>query len=91
MSIALQFGNNYKLMNIVESFLFHSINFLYSRFAIFAPFLMAISVSSFQFMRSRVNGSRGSCVQFVPESDADKTLLFESRFESGNLGRVVQV
>ena len=38
-----------------------------------------------------MNGSRGSCVQFVPDSDTDKTLLFESRFESGNLGRVVQV
>ena len=46
---------------------------------------------SSQFQRSRVNGSRGSCVQAIPESDSDKTLIFESRFESGNLGRVVQV
>ena len=38
-----------------------------------------------------MNGSRGSCVQYLPDSDLDKTLVFESRFESGNLGRVVQV
>lgn len=28
---------------------------------------------------------------FVPESETDKTLVFESRFESGNLRRAIQL
>ncbi|XP_055899490.1 uncharacterized protein LOC106064887 isoform X26 [Biomphalaria glabrata] len=48
--------------------------------------------SSF-FMKSRVGGSRNGCDQcsISLESENDTTLIFESRFESGNLGKAVQV
>ncbi|GFO29466.1 cytosolic carboxypeptidase 2 [Plakobranchus ocellatus] len=48
--------------------------------------------SSF-FMKSRVGGSRNGCEQCAVnlESDSDTTLIFESRFESGNLGKAVQI
>nr|KAG5693866.1 hypothetical protein BaRGS_009922 [Batillaria attramentaria] len=45
------------------------------------------------FMRSRVGGSRNGCSKCCVdlESDNDTTLLFESRFESGNLAKAVKV
>ncbi|CAD5117165.1 DgyrCDS5968 [Dimorphilus gyrociliatus] len=45
------------------------------------------------FMRARVGGFRGGCrqVSISLENENDKTLLFESRFESGNLAKAVQV
>ncbi|XP_067655304.1 cytosolic carboxypeptidase 2-like isoform X4 [Haliotis asinina] len=45
------------------------------------------------FVRSRVGGSRTGCEQvgYVPKSKEDTTLVFESRFESGNLAKAVQV
>ncbi|XP_070199558.1 cytosolic carboxypeptidase 2-like isoform X1 [Littorina saxatilis] len=45
------------------------------------------------FMRSRVGGSRNGCSKcsIDLESDNDNTLLFESRFESGNLAKAVKV
>ncbi len=44
-------------------------------------------------MRSRVGGSRGgpSQVSVHLENENDTTLLFESRFESGNLAKAVQM
>ncbi|GFS24864.1 cytosolic carboxypeptidase 2 [Elysia marginata] len=48
--------------------------------------------SSF-FMKSRVGGSRNGCDPCAVnlESESDTTLIFESRFESGNLGKAVQI
>ncbi|XP_071100297.1 cytosolic carboxypeptidase 2-like isoform X3 [Haliotis cracherodii] len=45
------------------------------------------------FVRSRVGGSRTGCEQvgYIPKSKEDTTLVFESRFESGNLAKAVQV
>ncbi|CAH1259091.1 AGBL2 [Branchiostoma lanceolatum] len=45
------------------------------------------------FMRSRVGGSRGPLKDITVKlkDENDKTLIFESRFESGNLMKVVQV
>ncbi|XP_076450580.1 uncharacterized protein LOC143286741 isoform X3 [Babylonia areolata] len=45
------------------------------------------------YMRSRVGGSRNGCSKCSVdlESDNDTTLLFESRFESGNLAKAVKV
>jgi len=47
---------------------------------------------SLQFVRSRVGGARSGPSQCaVPLSNPDdKTLIFESRFESGNLAKVVK-
>jgi hypothetical protein len=44
-------------------------------------------------MKSRVGGSKNGCepCSVELESEMDTTLLFESRFESGNLGKAVQV
>ena len=44
-------------------------------------------------MRSRVGGSRGGPTQVAVqlETEEDTTLQFESRFESGNLAKAVQV
>ena len=44
-------------------------------------------------MRSSIGGNRGGCIQVNADhaTENDKTLIFESRFESGNLGRAVQV
>lgn len=48
---------------------------------------------TFQFLRSRVGGSRNGVSQATVSlaEENDKTLLFESRFESGNLAKAVQV
>ncbi|BFZ04187.1 hypothetical protein BsWGS_07225 [Bradybaena similaris] len=48
--------------------------------------------SSF-FTKSRVGGSRNGCEQCSVKlkSNTDTTLIFESRFESGNLGKAIQV
>ncbi|KAK6191784.1 hypothetical protein SNE40_003379 [Patella caerulea] len=48
--------------------------------------------SSF-FVRSRVGGSRNGCDDnsYQPTSPDDTTLVFESRFESGNLAKAVKV
>ncbi|XP_078671225.1 uncharacterized protein LOC144911228 isoform X16 [Branchiostoma floridae x Branchiostoma belcheri] len=45
------------------------------------------------FMRSRVGGSRGPLKDITVKlkDENDKTLMFESRFESGNLMKAVQV
>ncbi|XP_078584392.1 uncharacterized protein LOC144866649 isoform X11 [Branchiostoma floridae x Branchiostoma japonicum] len=45
------------------------------------------------FMRSRVGGSRGPLKDITVKlkDENDKTLIFESRFESGNLMKAVQV
>jgi hypothetical protein len=47
------------------------------------------------YMRSRVGGNRDGCQKLgldaVPEIDIDNTLMFESRFESGNLMKAVKV
>ncbi|XP_035828851.1 cytosolic carboxypeptidase 2 [Aplysia californica] len=45
------------------------------------------------FIKSRVGGSRNGCDPCAVglESDNDTTLIFESRFESGNLGKAVQI
>ncbi|KAH9503340.1 Cytosolic carboxypeptidase 2 [Bulinus truncatus] len=45
------------------------------------------------FMKSRAGGSRSGCDQssVMLESESDTTLIFESRFESGNLGKAVKV
>lgn len=47
----------------------------------------------FQFTKSRIGGSRNGCEQCSVKlkSDIDTTLIFESRFESGNLGKAIQV
>lgn len=47
------------------------------------------------YMRSRVGGNREGCqklgLEAVPEIDVDNTLMFESRFESGNLMKAVKM
>ncbi|CAL1533712.1 unnamed protein product [Lymnaea stagnalis] len=45
------------------------------------------------YMKSHAGGSRNGCEPCAVslDSENDKTLIFESRFESGNLGKVVQV
>lgn len=47
----------------------------------------------FQFVRSRVGGLRSGPQKcnIELESEQDDTLIFESRFESGNLAKAVQV
>ena len=46
-----------------------------------------------QFMKSRVGGNRNGCRSVGPrlQDENDTTLIFESRFESGNLAKAVQV
>lgn len=46
-----------------------------------------------QFMRSCVGGSRNGTSKCAVEleSENDTTLIFESRFESGNLAKAVKV
>ncbi|XP_064634317.1 cytosolic carboxypeptidase 2-like isoform X2 [Lineus longissimus] len=45
------------------------------------------------FIRSRVGGHRAGCLDAAVklESERDTTLIFESRYESGNLAKAVQV
>ncbi|ESO95340.1 hypothetical protein LOTGIDRAFT_117158, partial [Lottia gigantea] len=45
------------------------------------------------FVRSRVGGSRNGCdaISYIPTSPEDTTLVFESRFESGNLAKAIKV
>ena len=48
----------------------------------------------FQFVRSRVGGIRTGpekCAISIDRSQDDTTLIFESRFESGNLAKAIQV
>lgn len=61
--------------------------------ALFVVALMSTVHILLQFMRSRVGGSRNGCSKCCVdrESDNDATLLFESRFESGNLAKAVKV
>ena len=47
-----------------------------------------------QFVRSRVGGIRSGpekCAISIDRSQDDTTLIFESRFESGNLAKAIQV
>ena len=49
---------------------------------------------SFKFIRSRVGGNREGCQKLsvdLPEIELDSTLLFESRFESGNLMKAIKM
>ena len=48
----------------------------------------------FQFVRSRVGGIRTGpekCAISIDRAADDTTLIFESRFESGNLAKAIQV
>ena len=56
---------------------------------------MLIEISLlFQFVRSRVGGIRTGpekCAISIDRAADDTTLIFESRFESGNLAKAIQV
>lgn len=46
-----------------------------------------------QFIRSRIGGNREGCRQAAVtlQNSQDTTIIFESRFESGNLMKAIQV
>ena len=54
---------------------------------------MTSRLFTLQYIKSRVGGSRNGCqvASVRLQNEADETLIFESRFESGNLGKAVQV
>ncbi len=61
------------------------------RIEIYLYFLLSLS---FKFIRSRVGGNRDGCQKIcadIPEIELESTLLFESRFESGNLMKAIKV
>jgi len=56
--------------------------------------LVSHCVPLLQFVRSRVGGIKAGpeqCAISIDRSQDDTTLIFESRFESGNLAKAVQV
>ena len=53
-----------------------------------------IILYDFKFIRSRVGGNRDGCQKIcadIPEIELESTLIFESRFESGNLMKAIKV
>ena len=51
-------------------------------------------IKTFKFIRSRVGGNRDGCQKIsadIPEIELESTLMFESRFESGNLRKAYKV
>lgn len=51
-------------------------------------------IKTFKFIRSRVGGNRDGCQKIsadIPEIELESTLIFESRFESGNLMKAVKM